>query len=345
MDLLDCSFAGEDIILASEASSEEHPTLSRFPYSPPRLTSPPAPARVSSSLSDPFDAVVFAGGGCRCFWQAGFWSTAHPLLGLRPKVVAGTSAGAAFACAAVTDRTLAVLADFKRRAAANERNFYLENRFAGSRVFPHEEIYRGAILASLHAAAFERLQTGPDLRVLIARPPRWLGPRTGLTAAVVAHLLDRRASRVHPRWGRRFGFRQEVVTAQSCESVEELADLILQASCMPPIVPLYRRGESIVLDGGLIDNAPADIVGPAQSVLVLLSKRFPDHRVPRIQGRTYVGPSREIPILKWDYTSPELIQQTFDLGRRDGESFARETGRGSMLRTRHAAKLERSLVN
>ena len=128
--------------------------MSRFQASPPPPTPLASTAPVSSLRPDPFDAVVFAGGGCRCFWQAGFWSTAQPLLGLRPRVVAGTSAGAAFACAAVMDRTLAVLDDFKRRAAANARNFYPENRLTGSRVFPHEEIYRGTILANLDAAAF-----------------------------------------------------------------------------------------------------------------------------------------------------------------------------------------------
>jgi len=33
-------------------------------------------------------------------------------------------------------------------------------------------------------------------------------------------------------------------------------------------------------------------------------------------------PSRPVPIDVWDYTSPERLQQTFDLGRRDGEAFA-----------------------
>ncbi len=47
----------------------------------------------------PYDAVVFAGGGCRCFWQAGFWTEAAPALELAPRQVAGVSAGSAFACA------------------------------------------------------------------------------------------------------------------------------------------------------------------------------------------------------------------------------------------------------
>jgi len=259
--------------------------------------------------------------------------------------MAGASAGAAFACAAIAGCTRLVLDDFKRRAASNQRNFYPKNRFTGDRVFPHEDIYRGAILASMDAAAFDRLQKGPDLRVLISRPPAWLGPRTGLSAAVVAHLLDRREARVHARWGRRFGFQPEIISAQSCESIEELVELILHSSCMPPVIPLYRRGEAIVLDGGLIDNAPADIVGSARSALVLLSRRYPDHRVPRIPGRTYVGPSREIPIVKWDYTSPELIQQTFDLGRSDGERFAREHRPAAMLPVRYAESWPERLTN
>jgi hypothetical protein len=30
-----------------------------------------------------------------------------------------------------------------------------------------------------------------------------------------------------------------------------------------------------------------------------------------------------VPIAEWDYTRPDLIQATYDLGRRDGEAFAR----------------------
>ena len=36
-----------------------------------------------------FGSVVFAGGGCRCVWQAGFWSVAAGPLGL-DRVVIGS---------------------------------------------------------------------------------------------------------------------------------------------------------------------------------------------------------------------------------------------------------------
>lgn len=271
-----------------------------------------------------FDAVVFSGGGCRCFWQAGFWDVVSPKLAEEPRIVVGVSAGAAFACAAITGLTYAVLDDFKRRAAANERNVYPRNVLKGDKLFPHESIYRGSLMANLDEGVLERLQSGPELRVLLARPPRWLGARSGLAAGIAAYMLDRSELRVHARWGGRLGFSPEVVSARSCREPIELTQLILDSSCMPPLIPLYRRGERIVLDGGLLDNAPAEHAAPARSTLVLLSRRYGEEKLPSVEGRTYIEPSQDIPIQKWDYTSPDLIQETFELGRHDGERFLME---------------------
>src|SRR5262245_66082719 len=45
-----------------------------------------------------FDAIAFAGGGNRCYWQGGFYEAAAGRLGLSPKLVVGASAGAFAAC-------------------------------------------------------------------------------------------------------------------------------------------------------------------------------------------------------------------------------------------------------
>ncbi len=289
-------------------------------------------------MQSPFDAVVFAGGGCRCFWQAGFWSVARPVIGIEPRVMAGVSAGAAFACAALAGVGERVLVDFKRRSAANARNVYPRNVLGPDPVFPHERMYRGIVVDNIDSAGFERLRAGPELRVLIARPPRWLGARSGLAVGIVAALLNDRERRVHPRWGNQFGFEPEVVSVQSCRSADELVDLILHSSCTPPVVPLYRRGRRIVLDGGLLDNAPASLVGRASSTLVLLTRHYGAHKTPSVPGRTYVQPSQPVPIAKWDYTSPQLVQETYDLGRRDGEVFARAWQGSPMIVARPCAE-------
>jgi predicted acylesterase/phospholipase RssA len=272
---------------------------------------------------DGYEAVVFAGGGCRCVWQLGFWQVVAAEMDLHPRMIGAVSAGAAMACMIVSDRVHEGLAYFKHRARANERNAYPLNVFRGGRVFPHEEIYRDTILANLDAAAFANLMAGPDIRVLLTRPPRWLGPRASLVVGFMAYEIEQFvAATVHPTFARRFGFEPEVASVRDCRSPEEVADLILHSSCTPPFTSAYRRGDRLVLDGGLIDGAPVEVVGePAPRTLVLLTKPHPDDQIPRAEGRTYVRPSEAIPVYKWDYTSPDSVQQAFDLGRRDGDRF------------------------
>jgi len=280
-----------------------------------------------------FDAAIFSGGGCRCFWQLGFWTVAGDLPGLRPRQVGAASAGSGLACAALAGVAEQVLDDFKRRVRDNARNIYPRNLLRRRPAFPHEAIYRATILASLDQAGLDRLHQGPDIRVILARPLPWLGPRTGLAAAAIAlgfEVCSQRfgSFRVHAAWGRRLGFRSEIVSIRRCATPEQLADLILQTSCSPPLTPLYRRDDRVVIDGGLIDNAPLEAVAGARSTLVLLTRAFDPAVLPRRPGFTYLTPSQPIPIAAWDYTSPDLVQQTYDLGRRDGEAFARSRRSG-----------------
>lgn len=290
-----------------------------------RMSNSPGPP---AAPTDEFDAVIFSGGGCRCFWQLGFWTVAGTMPGLRPRWVGAASAGAGFACAALAGIGDEVVRDFKRRARDNARNIYPLALLRRQRPFPHEAMYRATILANLDQTLLSRLHEGPDIRVLLARPLRWLGARGGLAAAALALGLERWSGRrgpqrVHAVWGRRLGFRGEVVSIRHCATPAQLADLILQTSCTPPITPLYRRDERIVLDGGLVDNAPLEAIGDARSTLVLLTRAFDPAVLSQRPGCTYLTPSHAIPIQAWDYTSPDLVQQTYDLGRRDGEAFAR----------------------
>jgi hypothetical protein len=214
------------------------------------------------------------------------------------------------------------MARFKEGARANRRNVYLRNLLTPRPVFPHAAIYRDAIVDTIDQAALERLRSGPDIRVLLARLPGWLGPRSGVLTGFATYQLERLlTNRVHPVFARRAGFRPEIVSVRECTTSEEVATLVLQSSCSPPFTPVYRRDSRAVLDGGIIDNVPIEAVERNTPTLVLLTRRYPDHLIPQVAGRTYVQPSRPIPIRKWDYTDPEGVQATYDLGRRDGERF------------------------
>jgi predicted acylesterase/phospholipase RssA len=271
----------------------------------------------------PFDAAVFAGGGCRCFWQLGFWSSAVSRLGLAPERVGAVSAGAAMACAALTGVFEEIVEDFAARTAANAGNFLPANWLRGQPAFPHERIYRDTILAMTDESRLARLRTGPDLRVLLGRPPRCAGRLGTIALGLLGSRLEGwLGGGVHAVWGRRFGFEAELVSARACETAEDLAALLLHTSCTPPALPLYLRDGRPVLDGGIVDGVPVEAVEPARSTLVLLTRQYPLSALPRVPGRSYVQPSAPIPIETWDYASPDRVRETFALGVRDGRAFA-----------------------
>jgi hypothetical protein len=272
-----------------------------------------------------FDSVVFAGGGCRCFWQLGLWSVAGAALDIRPRVATGVSAGAAMACVALLGRCEETLRRFKAATARNPKNVYPENLLRGGRVFPHHAMYREAILHAVDAAGLERLRTGPtDLGILLACAPRGLGTHLSLLLGLGCYVVEKRfGDPVHSELAHRVGFAAELVSARSCRTPSELADLILASSCTPPFTPAMRRGGRPVLDGSLVDCAP--LATTTGRTLVLLSRSY--GRTPEARAdRVYLGPSEPIAVSKWDYTSPDALQRAYDLGRRDGEAFVRRAG-------------------
>jgi len=278
---------------------------------------------ISNVMDDlpPFHSVIFAGGGNRCVWQAGFWETVSPALKLRPKVVASVSAGACIAAMALAGRTADSMAYMKARTGANPKNFYLENLLNGKPLFPHLGIYRQALLDLLDNDALAVLKKGPDLRVLLARPPAWANPLIGVFLGFASYTLEKHLLHpLHPQWALKAGFKAEVVPVSACQDSTELADLILASSCTPPVVPaMYRNGKP-VLDGGLIDNVPVAALMPHEfPALVLLTRRYPPRLLQGHRDRVYLQPSKPAPAGKWDYTNPQALQDTFDLGRRDAE--------------------------
>lgn len=93
-----------------------------------------------------FEQMVFAGGGNRCWWQAGWWEAVQPELGLRPRVIAGISAGASTACMLHAWSAADLMAYYAEVLRGNTRNAHWGNLLRGKRVFPHYGMYRAALL-------------------------------------------------------------------------------------------------------------------------------------------------------------------------------------------------------
>lgn len=272
-----------------------------------------------------FKSVVFSGGGSRCLWQVGFWETAAPELKIRPEILAGVSAGAAMAAMVTAGTSDTGLRLIKEATAMNRKNFYFSNIFRKEPAFPHYRIYRNTVLNALDGSALKRLKKGPEVRVMFAHPPAYLGARSGTAVGLLAYVAEKHISHpVHPKLASKLGYTATVVKLNDCNSAEEMADLVMCSSCTPPFVPIQRYNGKITLDGGIIDNVPVYAIGSDEAkgdMLILLSRQYDEKTIPKVPGRVYVQPSEQPPISKWDYTSPDGLQDAYDLGRRDGEVF------------------------
>lgn len=274
-----------------------------------------------SATAKHFDGLVFAGGGCRCFWQAGFYSQLHADAGVRPKVVAAASAGASIAALALTGLAERGLEVFKTIARDNKSNLHWREALRGQPVFPHAALFRRAIVETIDTTALAALRRGPMLRIALTRAPRsrfGIVPRMAL--GFTAYQLERRfTGRLHSRWPSKLGFTLEFANANDCATTDELADLLLHTSCTPPFTPRLQRAGSPVIDGGLMDNVPVAALPECERILVLLTRPHPSP--PSSLRVHYAQPSQEIPVEKWDYTRPDAIQRAFDLGQKDGQNF------------------------
>jgi hypothetical protein len=75
----------------------------------------------------------------------------------------------------------------------------------------------------------------------------------------------------------------------------------------------------------MIDNVPVSLLDDCSGKkLVLLTRSYKENILPKNGEVIYVQPSEEIMITKWEYTDPEGLQYVYDMGRRDGEKFAKE---------------------
>jgi predicted acylesterase/phospholipase RssA len=272
---------------------------------------------------DEFRSVVFAGGGNRCTWQAGFWEAVAPAWPLKPRVVAAVSAGAAIACCCLAGTSKKALAHYDVVLLKNPKNFYFSRLLKGQRPFPHLAIYRQALLTLLDEKELAVLRDGPEMRILLARPPAWAGSLGGVLLGFLAYTLEKHLTApLHPVLPAKLGFVPEVVSMNQCQTPAQAADLLLATASTPPVLPSMRLNGGPVLDGGLIDNVPLAALRPEDSPsLILLSRRYPPEKLIGHPGRTYVQPSVPVPAAKWDYTNPQSLHDAFDLGLADGEKF------------------------
>ncbi|MBL0405097.1 patatin-like phospholipase family protein [Microvirga aerilata] len=273
-----------------------------------------------------FDAVAFAGGGNRCYWQGGFWEAAAPLVGIRPKMVIGVSAGAWSACYSLLGLGRRVNEMVAQGCSLGRRNFEWRAWRSEGSPWPVSLMYRSLIENFVDESTLQRLKQGPDVLIGLARKPRRLPLSLAVPLGLATYQIEKTwRSPVHPRGGRALGFRPEFVRVQDLASPEDLLAAFMASASVPPFMPVGRVGGMAALDGGLVDNVPIEPLLPVEAqggkTLVILSRLY--CAFPKVSGRTYVQPSEPVPIGQFDITNPAGIRKAYEMGLKDGEAFAR----------------------
>jgi len=275
------------------------------------------------------ETLVFAGGGNRCWWQAG--AIGHLMSrGMRlPKQLIGTSAGAAVAASYMTRSPDVALQACLELYAENVRIFDWSGLSRLRFKFAHQHVYPAWLNSFLNAETIDEIRNSSSrLTVALTRPARFLGTGGSVVAGTLAYLIDKYLwNSIHPRLPKMFGLRQDFVVLNDCASLEDAHSLLVAAASAPPIMSARRIGEGHAFDGGYVDNAPIppQSAGERANTLVLLNRHYPNlPRLFRRLGRTYWQPSRRVPVSTWDCTAKTTARDAYDLGRRDAQEALKQ---------------------
>lgn len=267
--------------------------------------------------------LTFAGGGNRAFYQLGLITRWHERLLPRTAAIASCSAGACVITTYLSGRRDEARRYWMDRARDVTRNFDWSKLLRGERPAPQGEIYRDTLLVTFADGGLDRVRRQPfPIYVLASSFPALVPSVMAVTLGITLYSIERSVRRApHPKSPRLVGFKAIAVDARECESAEELANLILASSATPPFTPLGSFRGQRLLDGGMIDNAPAFVVEErhpeARHSIVLMSRPY-HASVMGIQGRRlYVAPTRPTPIERWDYTRPHLLDDTVAMGEQE----------------------------
>lgn len=272
-----------------------------------------------------YDAISFAGGGNRCYWQGGFFEAASERLNLTAPVMTAVSAGAfalAYSLLGLGPRVRGLVI---AACGPHLRNVDFRGWRAGKPLYPVGAMYLDLLRDVFDDAALQRLQAASDIQVAVARLPRGMPPLLGAALGIGAYQVEKKLFHpVHPAFGRKLGIRQEFVAVRELKRASELHDLIIASGGVPPFMPVTKIGDRPAFDGGLVDNVPVAPLEPIERqggrTLVLLTRRY--GKLPEIPGRTYVQPSEPIPIKQFDITNAEGFRKAYELGLKDGKAFA-----------------------
>lgn len=273
-----------------------------------------------------FDAIAFAGGGNRCYWQGGFWDAFTAIRPQNPSLVVGVSAGAFQACFSLIGEGDRVRSIVLEACASIERELDWGRLLKGRSPFVVADLYRDLIATVFGPLELAALRAAPEILIQVTHPPRWMPAMVAAYAAIGAYQVEKVVlGAAHSRAGRHVGLTAGHVSTHQLEAPEALVEALMGTAAVPPFMPVGRIDGRPALDGGLVDNPPIDRIAVVEAkggrTLVLTTRA--GKTIPATQTRTVVQPSVPIVTSRFAVTDGEAIRAAYELGLKDGEAFAR----------------------
>jgi predicted acylesterase/phospholipase RssA len=270
-------------------------------------------------------ALTFAGGGNRAFYSLGLMNRWADALLPRVVAVASCSAGACVITTLLSGRAAPAREFWLGRTKGITKNFDWSKLLKGQRPAPQAEIYRETLRVTFAEGGLERIRSQPFPIYVVAAAFPWMLPHSlSVALGLGLYSLERSVRRApHPVLPRTIlGFAPVTIDARECESVDELTNLILASSATPPFTPIGDFRGHKLLDGGMVDNAPAFVAERHENVrrsVVILSRLYHPSVLGAQGSRFYIAPTKQPPIGRWDYTQPHMLDETVAMGEREAE--------------------------
>lgn len=274
-----------------------------------------------------FDAVGLAGGGNRCYWQSGFLKAYSEHQPLNPRFYVSVSAGAyhgAMFLAGVGDRVRASAFAFAEKGQRG-----IDWRALKRRESP---LVVGSLFRQLLASEFgdeelKALKAAPPMLIQLSGLPDWMPGALGALGSIGAYQIEKLLTDgTHSKAGLRMKLRPTWISTHNLDYPGELVDALMATSSVPPFMPVGRVRGRAYLDGGLVDNPPLMKLTEVETKgwkTLLLTTRY-GRKPLSAENRVVVGPSEDIPVSKFAVGDAAGIRHAYEVGLRDGLSFARQ---------------------
>lgn len=273
-----------------------------------------------------FDAIGFAGGGNRCYWQSGFYMALNLRYPQRPSYCVAVSAGAyhcAMNLARIGERVRLAAFTFAERNVPDIDWAALKQRRSPLVV---GSLFRQFLTEQFGEAELAALKAAPPMLIQLARPPEWMPGGLAALGSIAAYQIEKRLTDgAHSKAGRYLGLKPAWISTHELSSATDLVDALMATSSVPPFMPVGRIGQRDHLDGGLVDNPPTIRLCETEAAggrTLLLTTRY-GRLPPASPNRVVVGPSEDIRVNKFTVSDAAGLRHAFEVGLRDGAAFAR----------------------